>query len=73
VLVEVVFLVFKVTNYTMNMTMYKRIKESLKESLKLKVKSMKKGKIVSISHELSDDGPFKSYKEIKRHWKNHAF
>jgi len=33
---------------------------------------MKKGKIVSISHELSDDGPFKSYKEIKRHWKNHV-
>ncbi|VDI51369.1 Hypothetical predicted protein [Mytilus galloprovincialis] len=33
--------------------------------------SMKKGTIVNITHELPDDGPFRSYKELKRHWKNH--
>ncbi|XP_071176051.1 uncharacterized protein C18orf63-like [Mytilus edulis] len=33
--------------------------------------SMKKGTIVNITHDLPDDGPFRSYKELKRHWKNH--
>ncbi|XP_062596488.1 uncharacterized protein C18orf63-like [Saccostrea cucullata] len=32
--------------------------------------SMKKGQIVGIGRQLPTDGPFKSYKEIKRHWKN---
>ncbi|XP_061188468.1 uncharacterized protein LOC133196618 [Saccostrea echinata] len=32
--------------------------------------SMKKGQIVGIGRQLPADGPFKSYKEIKSHWKN---
>ncbi|XP_060075255.1 uncharacterized protein C18orf63-like [Ylistrum balloti] len=32
--------------------------------------SMKKGKVVGVSHTLPPNGPFKSYKDLKRHWKN---
>ncbi|XP_060580603.1 uncharacterized protein C18orf63-like [Ruditapes philippinarum] len=32
--------------------------------------SMKRGRIVSISHEIPEDSPFKTYRDLKRHWKN---
>nr|XP_034338422.1 uncharacterized protein C18orf63 isoform X2 [Crassostrea gigas] len=32
--------------------------------------SMKRGEIVGISRQLPADGPFRSYKDIKRYWKN---
>ncbi|XP_049947686.1 uncharacterized protein C18orf63-like [Schistocerca serialis cubense] len=32
--------------------------------------SMKKGKVVSVSHHLPESSPFKTYKELRRHWKN---
>ncbi|XP_038066552.1 uncharacterized protein LOC119736608 [Patiria miniata] len=32
--------------------------------------SLKKGKVVSISHEIPSTSPFKTYKEIRRYWKN---
>ncbi|KAL5022848.1 hypothetical protein ScPMuIL_002003 [Solemya velum] len=32
--------------------------------------SMKKGKVISVSHDIPENCPFKSYKDIKRHWKN---
>lgn len=31
---------------------------------------MKRGEIVGISRQLPADGPFRSYKDIKRYWKN---
>ncbi|XP_070575549.1 uncharacterized protein C18orf63-like [Ptychodera flava] len=32
--------------------------------------SMKKGKLVKITHDIPQSSPFKSYKDIRRHWKN---
>ncbi|XP_021358013.1 uncharacterized protein LOC110453407 isoform X2 [Mizuhopecten yessoensis] len=32
--------------------------------------SMKKGKVVGVTRTLPQNGPFKSYKDLKRHWKN---
>ncbi|XP_071784966.1 uncharacterized protein [Asterias amurensis] len=32
--------------------------------------SLKKGKVVSISHEIPATSPFKTYKDIRRYWKN---
>ncbi|XP_067652749.1 uncharacterized protein C18orf63-like [Haliotis asinina] len=32
--------------------------------------SMKRGRICSVSRNVPDDGPFKSYRDLKRHWKN---
>ncbi|XP_048732931.1 uncharacterized protein LOC125649413 isoform X3 [Ostrea edulis] len=32
--------------------------------------SMKKGEIINVSRQLPTDGPFRTYKDIKRHWKN---
>ncbi|XP_060680005.1 uncharacterized protein C18orf63-like [Hemiscyllium ocellatum] len=32
--------------------------------------SMKKGQIVSISHEIPPDCPFQSYRDFQKHWKN---
>ncbi|XP_045194034.2 uncharacterized protein C18orf63-like [Mercenaria mercenaria] len=32
--------------------------------------SMKRGRIFSISHEIPEDSPFKTYRDLKRHWKN---
>ncbi|XP_022082271.1 uncharacterized protein LOC110974745 [Acanthaster planci] len=32
--------------------------------------SLKKGKVVSISHNIPSTSPFKTYKEIRRYWKN---
>lgn len=32
--------------------------------------SMKKGKVVGVTRTLPQSGPFKSYKDLKRHWKN---
>ncbi|XP_077983045.1 uncharacterized protein C18orf63-like [Glandiceps talaboti] len=32
--------------------------------------SMKKGKLVNITHDIPQSSPFKTYKDIRRHWKN---
>ncbi|XP_064641601.1 uncharacterized protein LOC135496283 [Lineus longissimus] len=32
--------------------------------------SMKQGKVVHVCHKLPNNGPFRSYRDIKRHWKN---
>ncbi|XP_064611999.1 uncharacterized protein C18orf63-like [Liolophura sinensis] len=32
--------------------------------------SMKKGKIVGVSRVIPEDSPFKTYRDLKRHWKN---
>lgn len=32
--------------------------------------SMKKGKIVGVSKVIPSDSPFKTYRDLKRHWKN---
>jgi len=32
--------------------------------------SMKRGRIVSISHDIPEESPFTTYRDLKRHWKN---
>ena len=32
--------------------------------------SMKRGRIVSVSHDIPEESPFKTYRDLKRHWKN---
>ena len=31
---------------------------------------MKKGQVVNVLHQIPTDSPFRTYKDIKKHWKN---